>query len=88
MIYYLISSNQLGPVLELWQQLSTSSPGLLSSNKKVKERESSKDGGGAKEPLIDFVNMESELAGDLCTSVDSALNSLKKVKSAFVSVLG
>lgn len=80
MMYCIVLIHQLGPVLELWQQLSTSSPGLL-SNKKIKEREpSAKE--AAKEPLLDFVSMESELAGDLCTSVDSALSSLKKVRSA------
>ena len=72
-------------MLELWQQLSTSSPGLLSSNKKMKEKESSLEG-VAKEPLIDFVNMECELAGDLCTSVDTALTSLKKVKPALLAI--
>ena len=85
MMYCIVLLHKLGPVLELWQQLSTSSPGLLSSNKKIKEREpSTKD--AAKEPLIDFVIMESELAGDLCTSVDSALSSLKKVKSDSLNV--
>ena len=67
---------QLGPILELWQQLSSSTPGLL--NKKIKERDNTTKS-GEKEPLIDFVLMESDLAGDLCTSIDSALNSLKKV---------
>jgi dynein heavy chain 2 len=70
---------QLGPVLELWQQLTSSTPGLL--NKKSKDREASNIGaaGSDKEPLEDFVGMESDLAGDLCTSVDSALGALKKV---------
>ena len=69
-------NTQLGPILELWQQLSSSTPGLL--NKKIKERDHSNKS-GEKEPLIDFVTMESDLAGDLCTSIDIALNSLKKV---------
>lgn len=80
---------QLGPVLELWQQLSSSAPGLL--NKKG-AKESSVAGGAssggpatggskkAQDPLDDFVNMEYELAGDLCTSVDGALAALKKVE--------
>ena len=32
-----------------------------------------------KDPLIDFVGMEFDLAGDLCSLVDTALNALKKV---------
>lgn len=64
-------------MLELWQQLTSSTPGLL--NKKVKDREAVS--GGEKEPLIDFVDMECDLAGDLCTLIDSALNSLKKVQT-------
>ena len=68
---------QLGPILELWQQLTSTTPGLL--NKRVKDRETVSNNGD-KEPLIDFVGMECDLAGDLCTSIDSALNSLKKVQ--------
>jgi hypothetical protein len=64
-------------VLELWQQLTSSNTGLL--NKKVREREPGSET-STKEPLIDFVGMECDLAGDLCSSVDAALNSLKKVK--------
>jgi hypothetical protein len=64
-------------VLELWQQLTSSNAGLL--NKKVREREPGSET-STKEPLIDFVGMECDLAGDLCSSVDAALNSLKKVK--------
>jgi hypothetical protein len=34
---------------------------------------------GQNDPVDDFVSMESELAGELCSLVDSALNALKKV---------
>ena len=37
-------------------------------------------------PVDDFVNMENDLAADLCASVDSALSSLKKVGVCFVLV--
>ena len=70
---------QLGPVLELWQQLTSSTPGLL--NKRVKDRDGpvGAAGGAGKDPVDDFVAMESDLAGDLCTNVDAALAALKKV---------
>lgn len=48
-------------------------------NKKVREREPGSET-STKEPLIDFVGMECDLAGDLCSSVDAALSSLKKVR--------
>jgi hypothetical protein len=43
---------------------------------------SSNQAGGKKsslDPVEDFVNMENELAGDICLMVDLSLSSLKKV---------
>jgi dynein heavy chain 2 len=68
---------QLGPILELWNALTSSTPGLINrrggagavaGNKKVLE------------PVDDFVQMENDLAGDICAVVDAALASLKKVR--------
>jgi len=70
---------QLGPILELWQQLTSATPGL------VNRRGSTIGGPGAmavkaaKEPVEDFVNMEYDLAGDICGTVDAAMAALKKV---------
>lgn len=75
---------QLGPILELWQQLTSSSPGII--NKKIKERDNAMKS-GEKEPLIDFVNMETDLSGELCNSIDSALTSLKKVLECYILTL-
>jgi hypothetical protein len=40
-------------------------------------------GGGKKllDPVDDFVNMEYELAGDICALVDAAMAALKKVSA-------
>lgn len=65
--------SQLNPILELWQQLSSSSNDIVSRNIKVSRVADDED------PLVSFVNMECELAGDICTMVDSALVALKKV---------
>ena len=35
--------------------------------------------GSSKAPIDDFVEMEMDLAGDVCTLVDSSLSALKKV---------
>ena len=71
---------QVGPVLDLWQQMTSSTPGVLG------RRRNSFSGAagmaakkGQHDPVDDFVAMESELAGELCSLVDSALNALKKV---------
>lgn len=73
----------MGPILELWQQLTSSTPGMM-----VKRQASVRnpEGGGktantkgSVEPVDDFVNMEYELAGEVCAVVNSMLSSLKKV---------
>jgi dynein heavy chain 2, cytosolic len=69
---------QLGPVLDLWQHLTSGSPGLLA---KAKPSAAGRDS-GANSPsnsIDDFVGMENKLASDLCYSVDVLLSSLKKV---------
>lgn len=80
---------QLGPVLELWQSMTSSNPGII--NRRLKRADTSGPGnqgpGGGNamankkmlDPLDDFVNMEFDLAGDICAEVDSSLNALKKV---------
>jgi dynein heavy chain 2, cytosolic len=77
---------QLGPVLDLWQHLTSGSPGLL-----AKAKPSAAGGAGAgrdaagsssappSNSIDDFVGMENKLAADLCYSVDVLLSSLKKV---------
>ena len=67
--------------MDLWQQLTSSTPGLL--NKRM--RESTTAGGAVntkklQDPVDDFVTMEHELAGDLCSIIDISLSSLKKVR--------
>ena len=71
---------QLGPILELWQQMVSSSPGVLA--KRDREGVIVKQGGGqgsALDPVDDFVAMESTMSGTLCNLVDGALAALKKV---------
>lgn len=68
--------SQLNPVIELWQQL-TSTSGVVT--KKVRETTASGDSKKALDPVDDFVCMEYELSGDLCNSIDASLSSLKKV---------
>jgi dynein heavy chain 2 len=76
---------KLGPVLELWQTLSSSSPGLI--GRKVDKRvtagghnETAASGGKKQhDPVDDFVTMQYELAGDICGMVDGTMNALKKV---------
>jgi hypothetical protein len=77
--------------LELWQQLTSSTPGLLNTKRGGGASKSgaagARDGpgaGGAKsqDPIDDFVQLENDLAGDLITAVDGALQALKKVISA------
>ncbi len=68
---------QLGPILDLWQHLTSSSPGVLA---KSKGATSGRDQGvNSTNSLDDFVAMENKLAGDLCMTVDNLLSALKKV---------
>ena len=88
---------QLGPVLELWQQLTSSTPGLInrrggaSANSSTAHHAGPAGGAaagagahGANKKVLDsvddFVNMENDLAGDICALVDTALAALKKVR--------
>ena len=64
--------SQLNPILDLWQQL-TSSNDIISRNIKVSKATDDED------PLVSFVNMECDLAGEICNMVDSTLVALKKV---------
>jgi dynein heavy chain 2, cytosolic len=71
---------QLGPILELWQQL-TSSNGVLQGKAKAgrvghNDPGESADSGNS---LDDFVMMENKLALDMCVLVDGTLSALKKV---------
>lgn len=72
---------QLGPIMELWQQLVSSSPGVVS--KRVGRDAVATAAAGNKknsEPVEDFVLMEYELAGEICGTVDASLSGLKKVR--------
>jgi len=74
---------QLGPVLELWQQLISSTPGLLTKKTKEASTGGSSSAAGSKkvqDPVDDFVSMEFELAGDICAVIDASLSALKKVR--------
>lgn len=84
---------QLGPILELWQVLTSSTPGILGKKHAIESTRSSgansassgapnAQGKPAKQvdPVDDFVTMQNELAGELCSAVDAALNALKKVR--------
>jgi len=72
--------SQLNPIIELWQQLLSSSGGALSKkNNVIQGAGSNKDKNQISKPIDDFVDLEVELAHELCTQVDSSLSSLKKV---------
>lgn len=78
--------SQLGPVMELWQQLVSSSPGVVS---KKAGRDSSQSGPASKkvsDPVDDFVAMEYELAGEICSVVDASLSGLKKVSLVVIFI--
>lgn len=69
---------ELGPILEMWQQLLSSNPGLIEKNrgggKSSKPAQSSSNNS-----LNDFVVMENKLANELCQVVDGIMSSLKKI---------
>ena len=67
---------QLNPVIELWQQLSSSSGVVTKKSRETIPTGSSKS---VQDPVDDFVGMEYELAGDLCNTIDASLSFLKKV---------
>ena len=67
---------QLRPILDMWQQMTTTSQGILGAARRGSfsgRRQQQQD------PVDDFVSMEHELAGELCATVDSALSAIKKV---------
>ena len=69
---------QIGPILDLWQQMLSTAPGVLQKNAygaKSGSKETSKD----TKPVDDFVDMENTFAGSLCNTVDASLAALKKV---------
>lgn len=69
---------QLGPVLELWQQL-TSTSGVLQGKSKTGRVGHVEVDAGSGNSLDDFVLMENKLALELCVLVDGTLSALKKV---------
>ncbi len=72
---------QLGPVMELWQQLVSSSPGVISkkASRDSTGQSSTVNNKKASDPVDDFVGMEYDLAGEICSVVDASLSGLKKV---------
>lgn len=89
---------QLGPVLDLWQQLTSTAPGVIS--KKLNRETSSHmsknaTGVGAEgknvvktDPVEDFILMECEMAGENCGIVDASLSALKKVCNGHLDYFG
>jgi dynein heavy chain 2 len=81
---------QLGPIMEVWQQMVSSNAGIVS--RKV-GREATGPGNAQQQagtnkkvsdPVDDFVVMEYELAGEICAVVDASLSALKKVRFSSV----
>lgn len=79
--------------MDLWQQLTSSTPGVVTRRAApavVGNSSSSTANKKAQDdhPVDDFVLMEFDLAGDICVQVDSALASLKKVTiSSIASII-
>jgi len=65
---------QLGPVLEMWQAMLSTNPGVLQRGGSTTRK-----GGKELAPVDDFIGMENDFAGMLCNLVDGTLASLKKV---------
>jgi dynein heavy chain 2 len=63
---------QLNPILELWQSLVSSTPGILPKGRQEKVTTNAS-------PLEDFVSMEFDFSGEVCSFVDTALHALKRV---------
>ncbi len=72
---------QLGPILELWQQLTSSNSGILKSA--TTAAPAAKKVAGSSEAVSnsidDFVALENDLSCQLCTVVDNSITALKKV---------
>lgn len=67
--------HQLNPVLELWQSLLSTSPGILPKGNAPRSDKQNTN----TQPVDDFVGMEHDFSGDICVQVDNALHALKKV---------
>ncbi len=67
--------HQLNPVLELWQSLLSTSPGILPKGNAPRSDKQNTN----TPPVDDFVGMEHDFSGDICVQVDNALHALKKV---------
>ncbi len=72
---------QLGPILELWQNMLASNPGIIQKSTNSKNNKNHRNGDNPDDilPVDDFVTMENDFAGMMCTNVDTTLASLKKV---------
>jgi hypothetical protein len=72
----------LGPVLELWQQLVSASPGVISRKvgRETGNKNQDNTSTNKSDPVEDFIIMECDIAGDNCAQVDASLSALKKVK--------
>jgi dynein heavy chain 2 len=71
---------QLSPVLDLWKQMTSSSPLSTNSGKGVSpNKRGALSGDKSEDPISNFVNMECDLAKDICNIVEGTLSSLNKV---------
>ena len=77
---------QLGPVLDLWQQLSSSNSGLLRTNREVVQGKGHQ-AEAQSNSIDDFVHLENDLSCQMCVVVDNSIASLKKVKACSVSLI-
>jgi hypothetical protein len=68
----------LGPILEVWEQLTGCNSGLISHTKGGKNSDSFNKVDN-QNPVTDFVILENDLATELCNYVDLSLSLLKKV---------
>ena len=70
---------QIGPILDLWQQMLSTAPGVLQKSAYGAKAGGSKETSKDTKPVDDFVEMENTFAGGLCNTVDASLAALKKV---------
>jgi dynein heavy chain 2 len=71
----------LMPIIDQWQSMIASTPGLLARKKTTGKSSNVVPINSASNvsPVDDVVQMEYTLAGEICTSIDIALSTLKKV---------